>query len=77
MGPLLMAARLLLTVTEAAEALGVSDRHIKRLIQEADANRKSRWRWGRELIDLAPVGSSRRTVRVNVAAVAPGVGDQR
>jgi hypothetical protein len=67
-----MAARLLLTVTEAAEALGVSDRHIKRLIHEADANRKSRWRWGRELIDLAPVGSSRRTVRVNVAAVAPG-----
>jgi hypothetical protein len=66
-----MAARLLLTVTEAAEALGVSDRHIKRLIHEADANRKSRWRWGRELIDLAPVGSSRRTVRVNVAAVAP------
>ena len=69
-----MAARLLLTVTEAAEALGVSDRHIKRLIHEADATRKSRWRWGRELIDLAPVGSSRRTVRVNVAAVAPGAG---
>jgi hypothetical protein len=71
------AARVLLTVAEAAEALGVSDRHIKRLVAEADANRKSRWRWGRELIDLAPVGSSRRTVRVNVAAVAPGVGDQR
>jgi hypothetical protein len=66
-------ARVLLTVAEAAEALGVSDRHIKRLIHEADANRKSRWRWGRELIDLAPVGSSRRTVRVNVAAVVPGV----
>jgi hypothetical protein len=68
------AARVLLTVAEAAEALGVSDRHIKRLIHEADANRKSRWRWGRELIDLAPVGSSRRTVRVNLAAVAPGLG---
>jgi hypothetical protein len=68
------AARVLLTVAEAAEALGVSDRHIKRLIHEADANRKSRWRWGRELIDLAPVGSSRRCVRVNVAAVAPGTG---
>jgi hypothetical protein len=68
------AARVLLTVAEAAEALKVSDRHIKRLIAEADANRKSRWRWGRELIDLAPVGSSRRCVRVNVAAVAPGVG---
>ena len=67
-----MAAPVLLTVKEAAEALDVSDRHIKRLIQEADANRKSRWRWGRELIDLSSVGSSRRTVRVNVAAVAPG-----
>jgi excisionase family DNA binding protein len=66
-------ARALLTITEAAEALGVSDRHIKRLVAEADANRRSRWRWGRELIDLAPVGSSRRTVRVNLAAVAPGL----
>jgi len=64
-------ARALLTITEAAEALGVSDRHIKRLVAEADANRRSRWRWGRELIDLAPVGSIRRTVRVNVAAVVP------
>lgn len=67
-------ARVLLTVAEAAEALGVTDRHIKRLIQEADANRRSRWRWGRELIDLAPVGSSRRCVRINLAAVAPGLG---
>ena len=67
-------ARVLLTVAEAAEALGVTDRHIKRLIHEADANRRSRWRWGRELIDLAPVGSSRRCVRINLAAVAPGLG---
>ena len=65
--------RLVLTVAEAATALGVSDRHIKRLIHEADSCRKSRWRWGRELIDLAPAGSSRRMVRVNVAAVVPGV----
>ena len=68
--------RVLLTVSEAAEALGVSDRHIKRLIAEADANRRSRWRWGRELIDLAPVGSSRRTVRVNLAAVVPAPAPQ-
>ena len=66
--------RMLLTVAEAAEALGVSDRHIKRLIHEADANRRSRWRWGRELIDLAPVGAQRRMVRVNVGAVVSGVG---
>ena len=66
-------ARILLTIAEAAEALGVSKRHVERLIAEADANRRSRWRWGRELIDLAPVGASRRTVRVNLAAVVPGV----
>jgi hypothetical protein len=52
--------------------LSCSTGHIKRLIQEADANRKSRWRWGHELIDLAPVGAQRRMVRVNVAAVVPG-----
>ena len=65
--------RMLLTVAEAADALGVSRSHIKRLIHEADANRKSRWRWGCELIDLAPVGAQRRMVRVNVGAVVPQV----
>jgi hypothetical protein len=64
---------LLLTIDAAAAALSVSPKTIRRLINEADANRKSRWRWGRELIDLAPVGSSRRMVRVNVAAVAPSI----
>ena len=64
-------SRHLLTVSEAAQALAVSERHIKRLVAEADACRKSRWRWGRELIDLAPVGAKRRMVRINVAAVVP------
>lgn len=63
--------RQLLTISEAAIALNVSTRHIERLIAEADGSRKSRWRWGRELIDLAPVGSSRRTIRVNLGAVIP------
>lgn len=63
--------RLLLTIPEAAEALGCSEKHIRRLVAEAEANRRSHWRWGRELIDLAPVGSSRRMVRVNAAAVVP------
>lgn len=65
--------RYLLTIKEAAVALSVSERHIKNLIQEADANRKSRWRWGRELVDLSPLGSRRRMVRVNVNAVVPGL----
>lgn len=63
--------RILHTIPQAAEALGCSERHIKRLIAEANANRKSRWRFGRELIDLAPLGAQRRMVRVNVAAVVP------
>lgn len=66
-----MSGRLLLTVAEAADALGVSQRHIERLIAEADASRRSRWRWGRELINLAPVHARRRVVRVNVSAVVP------
>ncbi len=61
--------RVLLTIPEAAEALGVSRRHIERLIEEASRCRRSRWRFGRELIDLAPAHSQRRMVRVNVAAV--------
>lgn len=65
--------RYLLTVGEAANALGVSQRHVKRLIAEATANRKSRWRFGRELVDLAPLGSQRRMVRVNLHAVVPGL----
>jgi hypothetical protein len=65
---------MLLTVAEAAKALGCSERHIKRLIHEADSCRRSRWRWGRELVDLSPVGAQRRMVRVNVGAVVPGAG---
>ncbi len=68
--------RLLLKIPEAAEALNVSERHIKRLIEEADRDRKSRWRWGRELINLAPVQAERRMIRINVNAVVPSLGSQ-
>lgn len=63
--------RQLLTVREAADVLGISERHVKRLIEEATKNRKSRWRFGRELIDLAPVDAQRRMVRINISAVLP------
>lgn len=63
--------RLLLTVAEAADVLAVSEKHIRRLIHEADSDRRSRWRWGRELINLAPAQAQRRVVRVNVSAVVP------
>jgi excisionase family DNA binding protein len=62
---------LALTISEAAQALNCSEKHIRRLIAEAESNRRSRWRWGRELIDLAPVGSTRRMIRINAQAVVP------
>ena len=58
----------LLTITEAAAALKVSRRHIDRLIAEADACPKtSRWKFGRELKDLTPSNSLRRTVRIDLS----------
>lgn len=65
----------LLTIQQAAQALGVSPRHIERLIHEADVDRKSRWRFGREIVDLTPRDSVRRTLRINLAAVAPPARD--
>lgn len=66
-------ARYLLTVKEAADALGVSSRHIERLIHEADVDRRSRWRFGREIVDITPRDSARRTLRININAVVPGL----
>jgi hypothetical protein len=66
-------AKYLFTIKEAATALSLSEKHIRRLIEEAEATRKSRWRFGRELIDLSPVGAQRRMVRINIRAVVPDV----
>ena len=60
-----------LTSKEAAAVLGVSQRHIQRLVAEADGTRHSRWRFGREIIDISPKGSIKRTLRFNLAALAP------
>ena len=43
------------TISEAAEQLAVSRRFIEKLIEEADSSKKSRWRWGHELIELPKV----------------------
>lgn len=66
-------ARYLVTVKEAAEMLGVSRRHIINLIEEATVSRKSRWKFGREIVDLSPQGAIRRTLRININAVVPGL----
>ena len=65
-------SRCLVTMKEAAHVLGMSEAHVKRLIHEADVDRRSRWRCGREFIDLTPIGSERRTLRINVDAVLQG-----
>ena len=66
-----MTMQKLLTVKEAAAVMGVSPRHIHNLIHEADVDRKSRWRFGREIVDLSPKHSVRRTLRINIQAVIP------
>ena len=65
--------RYLLTIEEAATALGVSKSHIKRLISEAEVDRRSRWQFGREIVDMSPKGAQRRTLRINANAVVPGL----
>ena len=65
-------ARMLLTPKEAASAMGVSINHVRRLIEEADAmGKRARWRHGKEIIDLSPINSVRRTLRISMSAVSP------
>ena len=60
----------LLTIKEAAAALKVSRRHIDRLIDEADTTPKTaRWKFGKELIDLTPSTSTKRTIRIDPTAI--------
>ena len=67
-----MAGKALLTINEAAQVMGVSRNHVRRLVDEADVlGKKARWRFGREIIDLSPVDAVRRTLRINIAAVLP------
>lgn len=62
-------SRKLLTPKQAAEVMGVSYDHIKDLIKEADNNKQSRWRFGREIVNLSQKTALRRTLRINLDAV--------
>ena len=59
----------LVTLKEAAEAMGVSYRHVQRLVEEANTIKQSRWRYGREIVNLSPATAVRRTLRINLSAV--------
>ena len=61
--------RQLVTLKEAAEAMGVSYRHVQRLVEEANTIKQSRWRYGREIVNLSPATAVRRTLRINLSAV--------
>ena len=67
--------RRLLTIKEAAAALSVSYWFIQQLVNEAETNKKSRWKFGRELIDLSPVAAKRRTIRINPMAISSALVD--
>ena len=59
----------LVTLQEAAEVMGVSYRHVQRLVEEANTIKQSRWRYGREIVNLSPATAVRRTLRINLSAV--------
>ena len=61
--------RKLHTIKDAAQILGVSVRHIRDMIHEADTFKGSTWKFGRELINMSQKTAKRRTIRVNVDAV--------
>ena len=61
--------RKLYTIKEAAKILGVTTRHIQRMIYEADNYKGSTWKFGRELINMSQKTALRRTIRINVDAV--------
>ena len=65
--------RQLLTIKEAAEVMGVSVRHVRDLIHEADTHKSSSWKHGREIVNLSTRAALRRTLRININAVIPQI----
>jgi len=57
------------SIAEAASLLSVSERHIWRLVKEAEENpRKSTWRMGREILNLG-LPNQKRILRINLDAL--------
>ena len=53
--------------------MGVSVRHVRDLIHEADTYKGSSWKHGREIVNLSTRTALRRTLRININAVIPSV----
>ena len=65
-----------LTITQAARAMGVSRRHVERLIEDAQASPKTaKWKEKREFIDLSLATSKHKLIRINPDAIGNLVAD--
>ena len=55
----------LLTINQAADLMGVSRRHVERMIDEAQTCPKiAKWREKRDFVDLSTAGAKHRCIRV-------------
>ena len=55
----------LLTIQQAADLMGVSRKHVDRLIDEAQTCPKvAKWREKRDFVDLSLAGSAYRCIRI-------------
>ena len=65
----------LLTIQQAADAMGVSRRHVQNLVDEGLTQpRIARWKEKRDFVDLSPATSARRTIRIIPQAVGIPLG---
>ena len=61
----------LLTIQQAADALGVSRRHVQRLVDEAQVSPKTaKWKERRDFLDLSISTSKQKTIRIMPSALA-------
>lgn len=58
-----------LTMKEAAEMMNVSYWTVKALVDEAYVSKKSKWKEGREFINLATLTAKRRIIRIRSSAL--------
>ena len=67
----------MLSIKQAAEAMGVSHYVVRDLVNEAlDNPKKARWKEGREFIDFSTLKAKKRLIRIRpeAAGIATGSG---
>ena len=61
------------TIKEAAAALGVSYWTVKDLVDEAYNCKRSRWKEGREFINLSTLTAKKRLIRIKPSAIGVSI----